>query len=295
MRIQQARRWCTSLFVRDGRLRSGWRVVSFVIAALLAIGMTDSVFNLPFSPLGSRILRMIAILATIWLFRRFIDKRSFHSLGFQVTKEWWQEAFRGFVLALLLWGTIFALALVLRAVTVVGYAWNSNDWLGIMGALVIGLLTNITIGIMEEAHTRGYVLQNLADGISIVPAIVVSSMLFGILHLPSPGGGLASTIGIFFGGVMLAMGYYATGNLWFSIGLHSAWNFAEGSILGFLVSGNNMGGLLVMSVTGPEWLMGGKFGPSAGALAIVAEIVLIAALFMWSRRNSIKRMQVSNV
>jgi hypothetical protein len=139
------------------------------------------------------------------------------------------------------------------------------------------------VGLVEETDARGYILQNLAEGIRFWPAVLVSSLYFGLLHLLNPGAGVTSTLGIFFAGVLLALGYYATGRLWFSIGLHAGWNFAEGPILGFLVSGLNMGGLFRLRITGPDWLMGGAFGPEAGALAVVVEAVMILVLFGWAR------------
>jgi uncharacterized protein len=128
-------------------------------------------------------------------------------------------------------------------------------------------------------------LQNLAEGIRFWPALFVSSLYFGLLHLLNPGAGVASTAGILLAGILLALGYYATGRLWFSIGMHAAWNFAEGPVFGFLVSGLNMGGLFQLKINGPDWLMGGGFGPEAGALAVGVEVAMIVALFVWARRK----------
>ncbi|MBI3913985.1 MAG: CPBP family intramembrane metalloprotease [Chloroflexi bacterium] len=306
-----------SFFVRDGRLRSGWRVALYLLASiivmiggLLLIGilagltigaglaaegvsqaeiavriqaMFTNLFDSPVLALGVQSMRVVLGLALIWIFRRFVDKRSFRALGFQMPRGWLKEFGAGVALVLAMWLVIFALSLVTGAASVTGFAWQSSDALAILGALAFGFGFNLLVGVIEEADARGYMLQNLAEGIRFAPAVVVSSAYFGILHLLNPGAGLFSTLGIFFAGITLAMGYYLTGRLWFSIGMHAAWNFAEGPLFGFLVSGLNMGGVFQLQITGPEWLMGGAFGPEAGALAVAAEIGMIGILFGWKR------------
>ncbi len=313
------RRGCAGWFVRGGRLRSGWRVVLYVMCARIseltaaflfaaAVGVMV-VLSLPLSSisqdeLNRRLLDVIAmisgltplglalravdtllVLLIVWLFRRLVDRRSFGSLGFQLTPGWWQEAAAGFGLIIIAWAVIFVAALAFGAAVITGLNWNSADLAGILAALAGGLVLNIFVGITEEADARGYMLQNLAEGINFFPAVLVSSLYFGLLHLLNPGAGVGSTLGIFFAGVLLAMGYYATGRLWFPIGMHAAWNFAEGPLFGFLVSGLNMGGLFHLRITGPDWLIGGGFGPEAGALAVIVEIALSVLLFVWGRRR----------
>ncbi len=311
---------CVGWFVREGRLRSGWRmllyvitarvaqlIVAFLFAAVIAVvlvlflapsGVSPEELNRRLldavtmisglTPLGLalRAVDTLLVLAVVWLFRRFIDKRSFQSLGFQLSFGWWREVLAGFGLIILAWAVIFVATLGFGAAVITGVSWTTTDAVGILAALAGGLIINIFVGITEEADARGYMLQNLAEGIKFFPAVLVSSLYFGLLHLLNPGAGIGSTLGIFFAGVLLAMGYYATGRLWFPIGMHAAWNFAEGPLFGFLVSGLNMGGLFHLRITGPDWLMGGGFGPEAGALAVVVEIVLSILLFVWGKRRA---------
>jgi membrane protease YdiL (CAAX protease family) len=240
-----------------------------------------------FSPLafGFRVYDTLVVLAIIFLFRRFIDRRPMCALGLDLTRGWWQEVLAGFALIVIAWGVIFALTLGTGAATVVGFAWERDGVWTILLALASGLLFNVFVGIAEEADARGYVLQNLAEGIRFVPAVLVSSLYFSVLHGLNPGAGIASTLGIFFAGILLALGYAATRRLWFPIGMHAAWNFAEGPLFGFPVSGLDMGGVFRLNITGPEWLTGGAFGPEAGALAIGVEIALIVGLWWWIKRR----------
>ncbi len=304
--------------IRDSRLRSGWRIALYLLASLVTLfiieygftGLITSLwlsrgitqegialivadfvtkpFNYPDVAIGFFILRTLIALGLIWIFRRRIDKRRFRDLGFRLTHDSLREFGAGFGFVMIAWGAIFLLSLTFGGATIVAFAWDSGNFDAILSALFIGLTFNLLVGVVEESDARGYILQNLAEGIRLIPAIAVSALYFGALHLLNPGAGWLSTIGIFIGGVLLAVGYYVTRQLWFSIGMHAAWNFAEGPVFGFRVSGLDMGGLFQLKITGPEWLMGGTFGPEAGALAVVVEIVMIGMLLYLTQSDARK-------
>lgn len=324
---QTSNKGCAQVLIADNRLRSGWRVTLYTIAARIGdliiglligillfviVGMPLLQAGVPPEEVSNRLLalaqnfadyplvglapqaaRLLLILGLVWLFRRAVDKRSFRSLGFQTTAGWWQEAVAGFILVVLAWAVIFLLSLTLGAIVISDSVLTRGNWAGAATGLAAGLALNVMVGIVEEVEARGYVLQNLAEGIRFWPAVAVSSLYFTLLHFLNPGAGLGSFVGILFAGILLALGYYATGRLWFPIGLHAGWNFAQGPLFGFLVSGIDMGGLVETRVVGPDWLMGGAFGPEAGALAIAVEAVLIAILFVWGRRRQSENARVA--
>jgi len=308
-------------FIRDNRLRSGWRVALYLLASFTAFvvfafgfgtaAMTmwlargvppDGVpllmndfatarpLNYPEVALAYVVLRAALALGIIWGFRKWIDRRPFFDLGFQVTQGWWRELAIGFILSFAIWLVIFAFAIAFGGATIVGFGLNNSGWLAVLGVLVVALIFNLLVGVAEEADARGYILQTIAEGMPLVRAILIASLYFGVLHLLNPGGGLASTIGVFVAGILLAVGYYITRRLWLSIGMHAGWNFAQGPIFGFPVSGLDMSVLTQLKITGPDWLMGGKFGPEAGALAVIAELGMIALLLAWKqgRLNGLK-------
>jgi membrane protease YdiL (CAAX protease family) len=302
-------------FIRDNRLRSGWRIALYLFATFSAFFVFELIFesivaylwssrgisaegiqllitdfatkplNYPDLAFGFFIIRTAITLALIWVFRKRIDKRRFRNLGLHFARNWWRHVAAGFGFVLISWAAIFLLALAVRGATIVEFVWDTTGSDTIFVALLIGLVFNLLVGLVEEADARGYILQNLAQGIRLIPAIAVSSLYFGLLHRFNPGSGWLSTIGIFVAGVLLAVGCYITRQLWFSIGMHAAWNFAEGPIFGFRVSGLDMGGLFHLQITGPEWLMGGRFGPEAGLLAIMVQLVMIVELIVWMKRK----------
>ena len=118
--------------------------------------------------------------------------------------------------------------------------------------------------------SRGYHLQTLASGINLFWGVLISSAIFGALHLANPNASWVAAVGIFFAGLFLALGYLRTGQLWLSIGLHIGWNFFEGVVFGFPVSGTASYPLLRIQVSGPPLWTGAAFGPEAGLIVLPA-------------------------
>jgi uncharacterized protein len=140
----------------------------------------------------------------------------------------------------------------------------------------------LATGVTEEIITRGFIfrLVEIVGGTWI--AVLVSSALFGAAHASNPGATLTSSMAIALEvGVLLAGAYVLTGRLWFPIGLHTGWNFAEGSIFSMSVSGLSApGGLIAGTLRGGAILTGGAFGPEASIAAVVL-CLCVAALLFW--------------
>lgn len=116
-------------------------------------------------------------------------------------------------------------------------------------------------------------------------AIGLSALAFGCIHLSNPGSTLLSVTNNSLGGVMYGMAFLLSGSLWLPIGLHFAWNFVQGPVLGFPVSGLDSGGLQTIVDHGPVWLTGGIYGPEGGLVGIVFRFLIIAAVLMWTARR----------
>ncbi len=307
-------RWLKWVFVGNGRLRSGWRVVSYVIvsrlalflallALVLALALKFAAQGIAPGEIGERvaqatndlfgstvglgvaeIIQVVITLSTVLVWRRALDKKPFRSLGLD-TRGAGREFLIGVGIAGAEWCVIFAFSLATSVITIRETRFDGTHLL-----FGVGLLTlfNLLVGLNEELDARGYILQNLSEGIRFIPAVLVSSLYFGALHLLNPGAGPAAVLGVVLFGITASLTYWATGRLWMPIGLHAASNILEGPVFGFLVSGLDMGGLFQLRVNGPEWLMGGTFGPEAGALTIVPEIILIGLLFLWGRSVRMK-------
>ncbi|MGP2435896.1 CPBP family intramembrane glutamic endopeptidase [Streptomyces sp. JW3] len=135
---------------------------------------------------------------------------------------------------------------------------------------VFGLMAGVAV--TEELLFRGVVFRLVEELAGTKGALAVSAVLFGGLHLVNPEatlwGGLAIAVEA---GLMLGAAYAATRSLWVPIGLHLGWNFALSGVFGVTVSGDDSApaGLLHGTLTGPEALTGGTFGPEASVFAIL--------------------------
>jgi uncharacterized protein len=117
-------------------------------------------------------------------------------------------------------------------------------------------------------------------------AVIFSSLFFSVTHVTNPHFDIAALLGLFVSGVFLAYGYVRTRQLWLPIGLHIAWNLFESTIFGFSVSGlEGLPRLLSQTVSGPEIITGGAFGPEAGLVLLPALALGAGLVYLYTRHR----------
>ncbi len=169
-------------------------------------------------------------------------------------------------------------SLVLLVLWMLG-VYHPGGW-GTAAALGPGMLDAMNAGVLEETLFRGFLFRLIAMVGGTWSALVVTAALFGAAHAANPGATLASSAAIAVeAGILLGVAYALTGRLWFAIGLHAGWNFAEGSIYGMSVSGlQATPALFTGSLRGPIALTGGAFGPEASIVAVIVCLATALAL-----------------
>jgi membrane protease YdiL (CAAX protease family) len=147
-----------------------------------------------------------------------------------------------------------------------------------------GLGLALQAAVTEELWMRALLLRLLWRVFGPVPAFLAAALVFGAIHLASPGATPLAGATVMMAGLMFCALYALTGRLWVPIGLHLAWNFAQGYLFGATVSGRTLGGSVLLSTAhpgAPAWLTGGTFGPEASVLALVLlTLVTLGALRM---------------
>jgi membrane protease YdiL (CAAX protease family) len=145
-------------------------------------------------------------------------------------------------------------------------------------------------GVVEEVLLRLIVLRLLWRGFGPWPALALSALLFGLLHLANPNASWFAAVAIAVeAGIMLAAFYILTGRLWVSIGVHAGWNFTQGWVFGAAVSGTNDfagGPFSLHPVVGTaQALSGGAFGPEASfaGLLVGTAVGLVTLHLAWRR------------
>jgi membrane protease YdiL (CAAX protease family) len=144
----------------------------------------------------------------------------------------------------------------------------------------------VLVAAFEEILVRGIVLTALVPRLGSLGAVLVSSLLFGVAHLPNAGATVLSTLNVTLSGVMFGTAFIATRRLWLCIALHLGWNFTATYVFSATVSGHEgQPGLFFGQLHGPTWITGGAFGVEgsvATLLALAAGTSLLLA-FGYSR------------
>jgi membrane protease YdiL (CAAX protease family) len=263
----------------DGLLRPGWRFLLYVL-----IGFALFYF---FGLLGD-LWRQIGI-GAIWrgmiaegslvvaaflpaLIMARIENRTFADYGLPrrgaFGKFFWIGAIWGFI-------SLTLLLLVLRTSHVFYFGGIALHGVRIVKFAAFYALFFVLVSFFEEFLFRGYTLYTGSTSIGFWPSAVIFSLLFGSVHLmnsgESPVGALAAaSIGFFF-----CLTVRRTGDLWFAIGFHTSWNWAQSYLYSVPNSGTRMTGHLTnATLQGPIWLAGGSVGPEGSALCFVLIAIL---------------------
>lgn len=143
------------------------------------------------------------------------------------------------------------------------------------------------VAVFEEIFFRGVLFRLFDDRWNTFVAMIVSALVFGVAHLPNTGATLWSSFAIAVeAGLLLSAAYKRFGTLWLPIGIHWAWNYVQGNVFGFAVSGNPIGDKVFSPViTGPDWVTGGIFGAEASVPAVAIGLLMTVILLAGSKRD----------
>ena len=221
-------------------------------------------------------LFLFAFISLLVFFRvKVIEKRSFSSIGFN-KNNWLKKYSLGFLIGLAMMSIIVLILFPFGYITV---EKNPIQPVGIsaIASVLIILLGWIIQGATEEIVTRGWLLNVLSTKYNIGVGLLISSTLFGLMHLTNPNVNYIAVINIILVGLFYGLYVIKTNDLWAVCGMHSAWNFAQGNIFGFKVSGLDVsvGSLIDLNLVGSDFVTGGIFGPEAG---ITATFILLASI-----------------
>ncbi len=237
----------------------------------------------------------LGVLLTTFLIGKWVDRRKFKQFGIVFTPTWWGDLAFGLLLGAFLMTVIFLIGLLTGAVQITGYFEPYLQDANFLSGFIQALILFIFVGIYEELLSRGYHLINLAEGLSgkflgkrggLIFAFLISSLVFGVLHLGNPNATLFSTLNISLAGIFLGLGMVMTGSLAIPIGLHITWNLFQGNVFGFPVSGIQTGATIIATETvGMEWLVGGPFGPESGVISLLAMVLGLLLTLLWLKRK----------
>jgi len=279
-----------------GLLRAGWRIAVFfaMFMAVTAGGMVGIRTLLGRLQRGSNLqFTILAVSATIAVLvaRRYLDRKSFASLGLKFDRFALLDILAGIVNSALVMTGMYFVLLGSKLIEFNGFTWWMDDPAAARAGLQMAALP-VALGVLyqlalvawwEELVFRGYFFQNLAAGAGLIWSIVISSLVFGLLHGMNPDATVLSSLLIALITPQLIYAYLKTGRLWLPMGLHLGWNFFQASVFGFAASGQPSPSLISQTPIGPDWLSGGAFGAEGSLWILPFTILSFLLIHYWVR------------
>ncbi len=280
------------IFLGPNGIRAGWRMLIAIALFLLFARLIQAGLKLipPYETwrhaqpkdvvtpgillLAEGIAALSLVLAVLVM--TFIEKRTFADYGLPgreaFGKRFWQGVPYGFFMISLLMAFIAALH---------GFSYGTWALGGAAAAhyAIVYFVGFILVAIFEEFSFRGYLQTTLASGIGFWPAAILLSIGFGAIHLGNTGEAALGALAAGSFGLASAFSVRRTGNIWFAIGEHAAWDWGESYFYGVADSGQlARGHLLNSSFHGPNWLTGGSIGPEGSMFVFLILILWVVGI-----------------
>ncbi len=216
---------------------------------------------------------LIAVLVGAFVTHHIIFKRDIDLMGFR-PENLFRDGAIGYGMGVLLVGLGFGILWISGLLKVVSFSPNLSLLTGF--ALVF-----IIQSAFEEVFTRSYLIPAIEARFGSWVALVLSSLIFGLLHVFNPGLSVLAILNLFAAGVLLGLLFLYYRNVWASIGLHASWNYFQGNVFGFEVSGMSMYSMIQTERRGPDYLTGGSFGFEGSVIALT--MLLVVSYYIFNR------------
>lgn len=295
------------------QIRSGWKILIVFLAFYLItniasiipmviymvkymfqnLDINNGTFNYNFdfseiyetsSSLGFVLLliQCVSMIFSVALFWKVLDKRPIRDIGLKNIKKSFKELIVGLLFGALSMSIVFFILILTESAKVTTSFSNPNFSM----SLITSLILFIFVGINEEMFTRGYCMRVLEQTNKKWIPLIVSSAIFSIMHGVNPGVTILSFVNIFLVGILLGYTFIKTNNLWLPIGYHITWNYFQGNIFGFSVSGTEAEGLYTTKNIGNTIVNGGDFGPEGGIIVTIIILISILLVYLLTNKNS---------
>ncbi len=211
---------------------------------------------------------LAGVFVAIYLMAVQIEKRKMGDVGLTFSAIY---LVRGFILGAFIMTVFALLALSLHLVE---FSFSRISY-----SVPFGLLIYLLVSVGEEVIVRGYVITNMREKLSTWYAVLFSSLLFGVLHIFNNNFSWIGFTNISLSGVLMGIVVIKSKSISASVGLHWSWNFIQGTIVGFNVSGHFEKGVFDVNPLASSMLTGGDFGAEGSILLI--PITIVAIYFVW--------------
>lgn len=264
-------------------------IIPLVVALGLIYGFTETGVSLAGVPntmagfwMGMQLISaFILIYVILWAWLKWVEKRPFWTLGYEMKNAFTQYG-RGFLFGALMFAGSVGILALFGSVSFEQGDPSKQGFAAVMGVTLV-LIGWVVQGGAEEVLMRGWVLPVIGARYKPWLGLVISSLIFALLHGLNPNLSIIALVNLTLFGLFAGLYAMREGSMWGISALHSVWNWVQGNFFGFQVSGTDAeGGTLInLMETGTDWLTGGEFGPEGG-LAVTAVLVIgILVVLFW--------------
>lgn len=278
-----------AIFWNDTEFRAGWRVLMFLffVAIFSMVGtFLILTLHLPeisrsgFTATSMMIQEATGIIATFMAagIMSMLEDRRFGTYGLPLGEVFGARFWQGAV-----WGIAMISAIIFLIRALGGFTFGELALHGarLWGYAVLWAFVFLLVGVFEEFLFRGYAQFTLTMGIGFWPTALLLSAGFGAIHLHNSGEDKVGALSVFVIGMFFCLTLWRTGNLWFAVGLHAAFDWGETFLFSVPDSGLVAPGhFLNSSLHGPAWLTGGNVGPEGSVMSFVV-VGIAAAIFVF--------------
>ncbi len=256
-------------------------VVFMILSGLIAVGLLIPLEMTDLQVIGgtgiystilSEFAMLLGALLAAFIILRFWEKKPFSDLGFSFLHRG-KDLLWGVFIAFAIYAIGFAVSVAAGWVRIVDVGFYLKD-------MLLYLLLMIAVGMYEELSIRGFVLGRMLNvGMHPMLALLISSLLFAAMHLGNDGITAVAFISLTLAGMLLGATYLYTRNLAFPIALHTFWNWIQGAVCGYAVSGTDSGQSVFSIALSDNTLMnGGEFGFEGSLVCIILEVIFLFIL-----------------
>jgi len=280
------------------KLTLAWRALLYlfltvIIAPQAIFSVATDVFGRQRGSLNTEFLLFIevvnfALIVGVTLLLSYIERTPWNSYGLP-----WNQAFNanfwvGMLLGLAEASVVIGLIELFGGFSLEGWALRGS---AIIGWGLFHFVLFVFVGLYEEFLFRGYPQLTMTKLMGFWPAAVLLSLGFGLVHLSNPGENWVGAASVALVGLLFAFTLKRSGNLWYAVGLHAGFDWAQSFLYSVPDSGELLRGhLWNSSLHGPDWLTGGTVGPEGSVfcfLTTMLQFLVVLWLFPSNKRKSV--------
>ncbi len=290
----------STLFLDEtNTLRSGWRLLCYLAALLFfggLFGVAAGVILQRFDLIGKTVSLAVLVanglvlifagLAAGWLCGRAFEKVRFRELGAWLSLKTPLHIVLGLIAGAAALTIAIGIAYISGGMDFVRHPDHARN--AVLLTMATSALFFAFAAAGEEAVFRGYMLQTFIRSDLTWVGVLISSVLFATVHNSNPGATLFSWTNTFIAGILFAVAYMRTRELWFVTAIHFMWNWMQGAFFGIEVSGLSeliSASYLMEQDHGPAWLTGGDYGIEGGLAATIALIISTLVIYYYPTKS----------